>query len=257
MFSKNFNNGGTDSGVRVFVPKSNNPNSDIVLVGNFMYAIDLGGGTLTVAGPDSTGVRRNDIYIGRFTASGSHLWSKQYGGINDDLLFSAALDSHGGLVLAGQFKVGTDLGGGPIGGTGVISWDMFVAKYSAVDGSFAWARPLTCSSSGYPYAVAVDSQDNPVITGGYNGTCKIGAQSFTALGSAPDTDLFVAKYSGAGALLWAESLGGIGSENSSSAAIDRGNCPVIVGGFVGTANFGGTSLPAAGSADAFVLKLEP
>src|SRR6185503_17671724 len=162
VFSKNFSNGGTDSGVRVFVPKLNNPNSDILLVGNIMYAIDLGGGTLIVAGPDATGVRRNDLYIGRFTASGSHLWSKRYGGINDDVLCSAELDSHGGLVLAGQFKVGTDLGGGPIGGTGVISWDMFVAKYSAVDGSFVWARGLRCSGSGYPYAVAVDSQDNAV-----------------------------------------------------------------------------------------------
>jgi len=134
---------------------------------------------------------------------------------------------------------------------------MFVAKYSAVDGSFVWARPLLCSSSGNPNAVAVDSQDNAVITGGYSGTCNIGAQSFTFLGSSPDTDLFVAKYSGAGALLWAESLGGIATEVSYGAAIDRGNCPVIVGGFVGTANFGGASLTAAGSADAFVLKLEP
>src|SRR6185503_2800950 len=46
VFSKSFPNGGTDSGVRVFVPKVNNPNSDILLVGNMMYAIDLGGGTL-------------------------------------------------------------------------------------------------------------------------------------------------------------------------------------------------------------------
>jgi hypothetical protein len=257
VFSKNFSNGGTDSGVRVFVPKVNNPNSDILLVGNIMYAIDLGGGTLTVAGPDATGVRRNDIYIGRFTASGSHLWSKRYGGINDDVLSSAALDSHGGLVLAGQFKIATDLGGGPIAGTGVISLDMFVAKYSAVDGSFVWARPLLCSSFGNPNAVAVDSQDNAVITGAYGGTCRIGAQSFTCLGSAPDTDLFVAKYSGAGALLWAESFGGVASDVSYGATIDRGNYSVVVGGFVGTGNFGGASLTAAGSADAFVLKLEP
>jgi hypothetical protein len=104
---------------------------------------------------------------------------------------------------------------------------------------------------GNPNAVAVDSQDNPVITGGYNGTCNIGAQSFTSAGTLFNTDLLVAKYSGAGAILWAESLGGIGTDVLT--AIDRGNYLVIVGGFVGTGNFGGASLTAAGSA---VLKLD-
>jgi hypothetical protein len=220
-----------------------------VLVGNFGYAIDLGGVLLYTAGATK------DIYIARFTASGSHLWSKRYGGVNDDMLFSAALDSHGGLVLAGTFKVGTDLGGGPIGGTGAT--DMFLAKYSAVDGGFAWARPLLCSSFGNPNAVAVDSQDNPVFTAGYAGTCNIGAQSFTRLGTAFDTDLLVVKYSGTGALLWAESLGGIPPEAPAYAAIDRANCSVIVGAFSGTADFGGQPLTSAGGGDAFVLKLEP
>ena len=59
-------------------------------------------GGFVLAGFSATGgVFTNDIYIVKLNAAGSHLWSKTYGGSNDEAAWSIIKTSDGGFAAAG------------------------------------------------------------------------------------------------------------------------------------------------------------
>ncbi|HXU12772.1 MAG TPA: nucleotide-binding protein, partial [Candidatus Binatia bacterium] len=78
--------------------------------------------------------------------------------------------------------------------------------------------------------------------------------SLTSLGT---QDIFVAKYSAAGANLWARRFGGLHTETSLDIASDPGGSPYVTGYFWGDVDFGKGLLTSAGAADIFLLKLAP
>lgn len=245
VFSKRFTNQSVDTGVKVMVDGSDN----IYMVGYFFFSIDLGGGNMLSAGTSS----QADIFLGKFNSSGTHTWSKRYGGPNGDTLYSAEMDSAGELVVAGTFRSSTDLGTGTLTGTGFES-DLFIAKYAGATGNSIWVRHIAATSGGAPRGLAIAAQDSPVITGYYYGTCNFGAQSFTSGNGS--WDVFVAKYSSSGAPVSAESFGGNSTDDSYAVAVDLANHAISTGAFVGTANFKG-SVMSVGLGDVFVLRLAP
>ena len=91
--------------------------------------------------------------------------------------------------------------------------------------------------------IARDPSGNSYVTGYFEGTITIGATNLVSSGG---RDIFIAKYSPSGLLLWAHKAGGTGNDEASGIAIDAvGNC-VVTGQIQGAATFG--SLPASGSA---------
>ena len=89
--------------------------------------------------------------------------------------------------------------------------------------------------------VAVDSEGNIYITGGSSSPAgisttpghdyktSIGASS---LGSSPDTDVFLMKYSPSGQVLWSTRIGGAGYDRAYALELD-GNGSVYVAGRAG------------------------
>ncbi len=112
-------------------------------------------------------------------------------------------------------------------------------------------------------ALAVCPDGSIVATGRYAGSSLFGSlPSFTSLNSAGDDDLFLARYSATGALLWAKSAGGPsrGDWGNSVAAFADGS--ILLGGyFHGLAAFNGgaiaSGLLSAGEDDAFVARYSP
>jgi hypothetical protein len=109
-------------------------------------------------------------------------------------------------------------------------------------------------------SVAVDPQGNVVIAGVYTGAIDVDPSSKTRMLPATNgTDTFIAKYSPTGALLWAAALGGMGTQEIQSVAVDRfGN--VFGGGYFSSSvdfdpGTGKSTLTSYGGADAFILKL--
>lgn len=101
------------------------------------------------------------------------------------------------------------------------------------------------------FGLAVDSSSNIVIAGAFNGSINFGGTTLTSSG---DFDGFVAKYSAAGTLLWANRMGGLAGDYAYSVAVDRSNNVLVAGLFSTTANFGGAPLTSAGGGDIFVVK---
>lgn len=82
----------------------------------------------------------------------------------------------------------------------------------------------------------------------------LGSQSLTSAG---DTDAFVAKFDPAGNLLWAESFGGLGSDQAVGLALDSSGVAFVVGRFSGTVSFDAAhTFTSAGDTDVFVMKLD-
>ncbi len=107
------------------------------------------------------------------------------------------------------------------------------------------------------FSVATDSTGNVYVAGNFVGTATL-APGVT-LTSAGSSDVLVAKYSSAGTLLWAKRAGGTGVDTGFGIALDASGNVYVAGNFADTADFGSTTLTAAGGStdsDIFVTKLD-
>jgi hypothetical protein len=114
--------------------------------------------------------------------------------------------------------------------------------------------------------VAADAAGNSYLVGIFSGTADFDPGPGTALLTARGTaDAYVAKYAPDGSLVWVKRMGGDAAvstgtpydDGARAVAVDGGGNVVVAGQFIGTADFGGTTLTAAGGRDAFVAKLGP
>ncbi len=248
-WAKSFSNRGYDSGIAVMTDSGNN----VILAGYFATRIDLGNGLLFGAGTNG----QSDIYLAKYPPSAvaptTATWQKRYGGVFSEVMGAAAIDSSGDIVTGGTFTTSTDLGGGTITGTSTGN-DMFLAKYSGSTGAFVWQRGLLCSQGGAPTSIAFDSTKQPVMIGSFFGSVNFAG---TTLASAGSQDIFTAKYTSAGVLLWAKGFGGSSGDSGAGIALGSDDYPVATGAMAGSANFGGTILTSAGLNDIFLLRLVP
>jgi RHS repeat-associated protein len=108
-------------------------------------------------------------------------------------------------------------------------------------------------------AVAADAAGNVYLAGSFSGTADFDPGAGTTSLSASSGELFVAKYTSAGALVWVRQGGGTGGIAAlAGLAVDGSGDVVAVGSFTATAAFGGTTLTltSGSSQDGFVWELD-
>ena len=208
-------------------------------------------------------------YIFLFLAIAVHaqdlIWAKQAGGVDLDLGSNIAVDSNGNSYVVGVFggaaTFGEDDDETTLTSTGLSS--IFIAKYSA-EGGLLWARETGVSSAAEAWSeIALDDSGAIYMTSPFFDTMTLGAgeANETTIISAGSEDIFIAKYTTDGALLWAKQAGGIERNRSTEIGIDSLGHSYISGFFTGTATFGAgeaneTTLNAAGSSDLFVARYD-
>jgi hypothetical protein len=104
-----------------------------------------------------------------------------------------AVDPSGNVLVTGGVTGRVDIGGGTLTTTGPaydVNYDIFVAKYSGVDGSYIWAKTFGSTSSEFGLGVAVDASGNALATGRFFDTIDFGGGALT---SATGGDLFLLK----------------------------------------------------------------
>ncbi|MCW3076749.1 MAG: hypothetical protein JWO32_1358, partial [Bacteroidetes bacterium] len=132
-------------------------------------------------------------------AKGEGLWAYDYG-------YGVANDNAGNLFVAGKYE----LNGAMFSGTSLTcagNHDIYVAKYTP-SGALSWIRTGGGTLGDYAHANYSDGT-NVIIAGeieGVNNPIAFQGSSIT-LNCVGDNDVFVAKYDGAGTLLWAKSEG--------------------------------------------------
>ena len=165
------------------------------------------------------------------------------------------LDSNGNVVVAGYFSGSVDLGGGVLTSAG--GYDIFLAKYSAA-GIPLWSKRFGGTGNEQVTCIALDGLGNIFLGGSFTGSGNFGGANWTST-SAWACDAFLAKYDSQGNPLWSQGFGGTSADVVNSIAVDSQGNLVATGFFLGTANFGGTTVLSSvvSSTDAFLAKYSP
>jgi subtilisin-like proprotein convertase family protein len=251
-----------------------------VAVGNLVWN-DLNGNGIQDAGEpgiagvgvelysstDATTGNGDDVLRGRAVtdANGNYSISNVPDGLN---LFEV-FRSPGGFTFASK-DVGDDALDSDVDSTGTTS--LFTISAGQTDATrdaglvgsmpgfgFAMSAGGTNGDSGL--AVTADAAGNIFETGNFEGTLDFdpgpGVYNLTSGGSC---DVFVAKYSPSGALIWARRLGGANAEYGRGIVVAADGSVYTTGNFNGSADFdpgsGTYNLTSAGLSEIFVSKLD-
>ncbi|HEX8657890.1 MAG TPA: SBBP repeat-containing protein, partial [Hymenobacter sp.] len=98
-----------------------------------------------------------------------------------------------------------------------------LANSAAVAQAPAWSRVARIGGAGPDAgeAIAVDATGNTYVAGRFNSaSITIGSTTLNNAGAGTTNDMFVAKYSPAGAVLWATRLGGSGDDVANGLTVD-------------------------------------
>jgi chitodextrinase len=130
----------------------------------------------------------------------------------------------------------------------------FVTVLAQTSGQYLWSKGFGGSSLGDSVivnAVAADANGNVVITGQLQGRADFGGALLTSAGG---SDVFIAKFSSSGALLWSKRFGATSTDTGYGIGVDTSGNVLVIGIFQGTVDFGGGSLISAGGSDIFLAK---
>ncbi|MBO9633248.1 MAG: SBBP repeat-containing protein [Chitinophagaceae bacterium] len=229
------------------------PDGNLAITGYFTGGpIDFnpGAGSNTLT---SKGI--SDIFVARYNLSGAYVSGFSVGGTGTDLSYGIAADATGNIYIAGQFEDVVDFNPGTavnnLTSKGLA--DIFLAKYTAA-GDYVYAKGIG-SATGNEVAntLIVDGAGNPVITGNFAGTVDFdpGTPVVNLISNNGSVDVFVVKFTSAGAFSWAKSFGGIYNDQVYTLAKDASNNINIAGYFQNTVDFdpgaGTVNLTAPGS----------
>ncbi len=126
--------------------------------------------------------------------------------------------------------------------------------------TFTWASQIGGTQGETAYALATDASGNVIIAGYFNGTADFdpsGASvEFTSAGL---TDIYIAKYTSTGSLVWVKQFGGSDFDVARAVATDASGNIYVGGDFWGTVDFDPTgainNITSNGQNDYFLVKL--
>lgn len=224
---------------------ANDERGNIFVAGSFQGTANFGGIILT----NST-VGYSDIFIAKYTTNGTVLWARGAGGPFDDSASGIAVDPSGNAYITGSFRSVANFNG--INLTNSPSYtDLFLAKYDQT-GNIIWATKTGGSADDFGFGIAVDRGGNSYLTGSFGSTANFGQTNVTAVGG---DDIFVAKFSTAGDLLWAKQAGFIYADYGKAIALDKAGYAYVAGSFYDSTKFENNYVTGGGRVDVFVAKL--
>jgi hypothetical protein len=184
---------------------------NVFLTGNFQNSVYFDPGLdmhiLTSAGGD-------DIFISKTSPSGVVLWAKRIGSPGADHANSIDMDLEGNVILTGSFHGTADFDPGPnlfplsAGANG----DAYITKLDA-NGNFVWAIQINGDGFNEIRSVKTDAANNIFVTGLFEGSADFDPTSGVFLQASHGLeDIFLAKYTPEGQLIWVHGMGGPGSD---------------------------------------------
>ena len=245
QWSKRFGSTGSDVGSGIGTDSSGN----VYVIGNFAGTVNFGGSNLV-------GVGGSDIFLVKLNSSGTHVWSKMFGGTGNENGLAIAVKADGTLAITGSFGnfgSAVDFGGGPIASHS-SNTDIFVAKYDT-NGNHLWSKGVGGVGSDSGFGVAIDSTGAVIMTGNFAGNVSIGCVTLINAGVGSTTDGLIIRYSSGGLVTWLRRFGSDSDDRGSSVAVNASDEVVVTGGFDGAVTFGGTTRPdSGGGSDIFLAK---
>ncbi len=234
-------------------------NDNIIATGRYSGTVDFDPGIAT-SNQSTNGTA--DAFILKLDSSGDYLWSGTSETSNYATGLFVVTDDNNNIYISGTFIGIVDLNffSGVMNFTSTgQNGDGFITKIDS-NGNFQWTEHIEASQSGFvwPNAMELDQNNNLYITGSFSGTTDFNTGSGTLEFISSNYDVFILKTNSNGDFIWANQIGGTGTDNCYSIVLDSQSNIYVSGSFGNTANFdpnnSNFSLTTNGSADAFAAK---
>ncbi|MBN8702865.1 MAG: SBBP repeat-containing protein [Bacteroidetes bacterium] len=168
-----------------------------------------------------------DIFLSKYSSSGSCLWTVQAGTANtasslDDQTTGIGVDNSGNVYIAGIIKGVATFGDSTVSSVPTTSEDIFLAKYNS-SGVLQWVRSFGSSNPDLVNDLVVDSNGDCYLTGNMAGILgatnySFGSSTFTGTG-------FLAKFDSNGNKQWIKNA----AYQGNTLAIDNSSNVYIAG----------------------------
>jgi hypothetical protein len=172
-----------------------------------IYATGSFSGTTTFGNHNLVSTGATDIFIIKLNSSGNLVWSKVLGSPTLDFAFDIDCEPNGTIYVTGGFRQTINFSTSiSLSSTGQM--DVFTAKFDT-NGNCIWAKTATGTESDYGNEIVVTNNSNVSIIGNTEGTLNIDATAYVS-SSPAENDIFMAKFSPTGVLLWSKHFGNAG-----------------------------------------------
>jgi hypothetical protein len=237
----------TASGVIVSRAVATDASGNVYITGNFSGTATFG------ILPSITSSGGNDLFIAKYSSTGTVQWVQKAGGTSDDYGYSIVVDNSSNVYITGYFIGAATFGALPPL-TSLGNEDIFIAKYNS-SGTAQWVKRAGGTNSEYARGIAINSIGEIFVTGSFMGTVSFG--NLPAVASAGLEDVFIAKYDNNGNALWMQKVGSTSNDGGNSMTIDASGNVFITGYFSNTVAFGLLpSITAVGQQDIFIAKYD-
>ena len=217
-------------------------NQDIYLTGKFQETAYFDSDSI-VSNGDS------DIFLAKYNTNGSLQWIKKAGGVSFDGGSSLTEDDSNNIYLTGYYRGTATFESIVVPGNG--SNNIFLAKYDT-NGSPLWVKSAGGTGNDIGECVTVDLNQDIYVTGIFSSTANFDTETLESIGG---TDMFVAKYSTSGSLIWIKHAGGSDSDIVAGIGTDVYGDIYITGYFQDSFEIENNLLISRGDRDIFIIKM--
>lgn len=226
---------------------------EILVVGNFEGVSKLDPNAAITT--NSQGAK--DFFVTKLDAAGSTIWTRNWGGIDDDEVKGVAVSSADEILLTGYFKdevqFDTTAGATPLQSAGLE--DLFVLKLTN-SGHFDWCITLPNADRSIGNDLAIENAEIALV-GSFSGTISLSVngvhQNIVSNGF---QDMFIAKLdANNGDFMWISTAGSNSYDEALAVQMDALGDVYAAGYFASTIQFDANhSLSSSGFFDAFAVK---
>lgn len=179
-------------------------------------------------------------------------WAYEAGGLGLDVGRAVCTDPDGNVIMVGSYSGIATFGDTVLVGLG--GPDAFIAKFTP-DGQQLWMQTVRGPAEDLARGVTTDPQGNIYVTGHFTNRAYFILTDTDTLEliSEGGKDVFIARYTPDGELVWAERAGGPDDDTGTDIVWHHSGRLLVSGGFQGRATFANVSMLSLGLTDAFLL----
>jgi hypothetical protein len=219
---------------------------------------DPGAGTTLL-----TSVSSAEFFLAKYDTDASLIWAKTSAGANGGG-FGLAVGSDNAIYATGVFNGTSYMNPGPDPDPGELigngQTDVFIGKWNSA-GDFQWAKSFGDTQIDQAHGIALDPDDNVVVTGRFYGTVDFDPAAATndVMAYSGTDDIYLASYDSDGDFRWARGFGGMGNEAGHAVTVDPSGNVFMAGVFQFDVSFDPNNSAATITAsvlDGFIAKYE-
>lgn len=180
---------------------------------------------------------KNRFFLAKFSRTGAFCWVRPLGSTSYGYGVCVGADPLGNAYVAGTLQGSGLFAGKKVAGR--TGCNLFVAKYDPA-GRLLWLQQAGSTTNGasLSYTLAVDGTNGCYVCGIFAGQDMV-IGDFTLKGTNPegccDYDIFLARFSPTGRVLWAKSAGGAGDDRPSILGVAPNGDVLLPGYFTANA----------------------